>query len=331
MTLVKAKNFDALASKGFSPAAIAQLREQWEVTPAIVPTFGTVIDEPKPVAGEILPVLGTTYLIEEAKRLRAIIRQREKTINAEQRYLTADKWLYGQILSRIKATCKHGDWEPALKAIGENYQRADEAIKIGEHFKNEVEAGKCPVRKALKLIRKRTTPAEDTYATPDWLYGRLDNTYHFGLDAAACADNAKCSQFISPEQDALKQNWRKLSKGRAVFCNPPFCQIEVFVRSGWEQSNKGKGVVVVMIVPIWQSRDWFKEVVLKYGEVRFIGKKVIYQGTGTKAGSVSGWAHGSPAIMETLVAVFRKGQKALLGAPVVGSSRQDGTEAKAVA
>ena len=47
-----------------------------------------------------------------------------------------------------------GAWEKALTAIGDNRQRADENIKIASLFTSVEDAGKCPVRRALKPIRK---------------------------------------------------------------------------------------------------------------------------------------------------------------------------------
>ena len=72
-------------------------------------------------------------LIDEAKKLRAEIVLREKAIMAKKKYLTANKWRYGQVLAAINVETKKqakGDWKKALTAIGETYQRADENIKI---------------------------------------------------------------------------------------------------------------------------------------------------------------------------------------------------------
>lgn len=57
------------------------------------------------------------------------------------------------------------------------------------------------------------------WGTPQELFRALDGEFHFGLDAAATADNAKCSRFFSPEEDGLTQSW---DVGAGVFCNPPY-------------------------------------------------------------------------------------------------------------
>ena len=105
---------------------------------------------------------GMTDLIDEAKKLRAELRQAEKAKRASEKYVTAVKWRYGQILAVIHVEAKKhkGDWNKALAEIGENRQRADEIIKIGLCFGSAEEAGKCPVSRALKLIRKGAKGSE---------------------------------------------------------------------------------------------------------------------------------------------------------------------------
>ena len=277
----------------------------------------------KAASPSIFPTVGKMEgLIAEAKQLRATVNRREKNIRQEQKYLTADKWRYGQILAEIKSCCKRkGEWKNALKAIGETYQRADENIKIACYFKTEKDAGKVLVRRALKLIRKNRNPEDDDFVTPDWLFQRLHKRYDFTLDAAATKQNTKCRIYITAETDALKQDWRKWSKGGAVFCNPSFLIAKDFVTKAWQEAQKG--IVVVMIVPLYQSQDWFKDYVLTYGEVRFIGKKATYQGGGSREGVAAGMGTGGANSMETLVIVFRKDQKAFLGDVVVKSYREE--------
>ena len=116
-----------------------------------------------------------TDLIDEAKNLRAEMIQAERAITAGTKYLTAVKWRYGQLLAVIHSEAKKkgkGEWEKALTAIGDNRQRADENIKIASLFTSAEEAGKCPVRRALKLIRKQgyaseaERPADKTSGPP---------------------------------------------------------------------------------------------------------------------------------------------------------------------
>lgn len=45
------------------------------------------------------------------------------------------------------------------------------------------------------------------WETPQYLFNALDARFHFGLDACAIPENAKCENFFTPKDDALKQNW----------------------------------------------------------------------------------------------------------------------------
>lgn len=46
------------------------------------------------------------------------------------------------------------------------------------------------------------------WCTPQDFFNTLNEEFHFGLDAAATPESAKCSKFFTPEQDGLKQSWQ---------------------------------------------------------------------------------------------------------------------------
>lgn len=77
------------------------------------------------------------------------------------------------------------------------------------------------------------------WRTPKQLFDQLDQEFHFVLDAAATAQNAKCSLFFTPETDGLSQSW---DCGGAVFCNPPYGRdIGKWVKKAYEESIGGGG------------------------------------------------------------------------------------------
>ena len=57
------------------------------------------------------------------------------------------------------------------------------------------------------------------WCTPSDFFKKLDNEFHFALDAAATEKTTKCSKFFTPETDGLAHSWLA---GGAVFCNPPY-------------------------------------------------------------------------------------------------------------
>jgi site-specific DNA-methyltransferase (adenine-specific) len=90
--------------------------------------------------------------------------------------------------------------------------------------------------------------------TPDALFRKLNDEFHFTLDAAATANNAKCEQFFT---------------GERVWLNPPFGRgMREWVRKAWESSRAG--ALVVMLVPSATDMDWWHDYVLEADEVRFI-------------------------------------------------------------
>ena len=47
----------------------------------------------------------------------------------------------------------------------------------------------------------------DNWATPQWLFDKLDKIFSFSLDPCASVDNAKCKKFYTKEEDGLQQDW----------------------------------------------------------------------------------------------------------------------------
>lgn len=59
--------------------------------------------------------------------------------------------------------------------------------------------------------------ATDLWSTPQDFFDKLNDEFHFDLDACAIPENAKCEKFYTPEQDGRKQPWKV-----TVWCNPPY-------------------------------------------------------------------------------------------------------------
>ena len=54
---------------------------------------------------------------------------------------------------------------------------------------------------------------EEKWATPQDFFDKLNDEFHFTLDAAASPDNAKCANYFTEEQDGLAQSWRGIQCG----------------------------------------------------------------------------------------------------------------------
>lgn len=68
------------------------------------------------------------------------------------------------------------------------------------------------------------------WETPQDFFDKLNEQYHFELDACATPQNAKCKNFFTRKEDALLQNWGGWT---TIWCNPPYGK-EV---GKWVQNN----------------------------------------------------------------------------------------------
>jgi len=105
------------------------------------------------------------------------------------------------------------------------------------------------------------------YPTPDWLFKKLDEEFHFDLDPAATPENAKCPNYYTKEQDGLRQPWYG-----NVFLNPPYGkEIKKWMKKAYEEVKVYKRAnVVVALIPSRTDTSWWHDYVMKADEIRFI-------------------------------------------------------------
>lgn len=110
--------------------------------------------------------------------------------------------------------------------------------------------------------------ARQDWETPLELFDPLHKEFGFTLDAAASQQNTKVSQYFSAEDNALTKSWGR----NIVWLNPPYgtntAPIKIWVEKAYQESLKG--ATVVMLIPARTNTNWFHDICLKHGEVRFI-------------------------------------------------------------
>ena len=117
----------------------------------------------------------------------------------------------------------------------------------------------------------------DLWETPQDLFDKLNNEFHFTLDVCANPENAKCDSFYTKEQDGLSQPWKGV-----VWCNPPYGkQIGSWVRRGFFASLSGN--TVVMLLPARTDTRWFHEYIYGKAEIRFIRGRLKFGGSKNSA------------------------------------------------
>lgn len=122
---------------------------------------------------------------------------------------------------------------------------------------------------------------KDDWETPQDLFDRLNERFHFTLDAAASAENAKCERFYTKEDDALTKDWDGI-----VWCNPPYTRGDLtdrFVRKGYEEAVRGS-LVVMLLAARTDTKRWHDYIMNKAIMVWFIrGRLQFVDGKHTAA------------------------------------------------
>ena len=90
----------------------------------------------------------------------------------------------------------------------------------------------------------------DEWRTPQWLFDTLNDLFHFDIDVACTDDNAKVDHYFTVDEDGLTQPWVG-----TCWMNPPYSQVELWMKKAWEKSQKG--ATVVCLVPSRTDTYWW--------------------------------------------------------------------------
>lgn len=123
------------------------------------------------------------------------------------------------------------------------------------------------------------TKEADVRETPDSLYLPLEREFKFDLDACATHANARCPLYFTedgmwakpvadglviPGEPGMMDDRHGLTgswKGRRVWCNPPFSDIESWVLKAWTSEAN----LVCMLVPATRTEQgWWHDLIEPY-------------------------------------------------------------------
>lgn len=108
------------------------------------------------------------------------------------------------------------------------------------------------------------------WATPQAFFDLADAEFHFTLDAAASADNAKCAKYYTETDCGLLNEWTG-----AVWCNPPYGRgISDWIRKGYEASQAG--ATVVMLIPARTDTAYWHDYVMRAAEIRLLRGRLVF-------------------------------------------------------
>ena len=106
------------------------------------------------------------------------------------------------------------------------------------------------------------------WPTPQSLFDGINAEFNFTLDAAASGKNKKCDLYIGEDTNSLAVEWGR----HTVWLNPPYGaksgSLQQWVQKAYSASLKG--ATVVMLIPARTNTNWFHDICLSKGEVRFV-------------------------------------------------------------
>jgi hypothetical protein len=89
----------------------------------------------------------------------------------------------------------------------------------------------------------------------------------------ALPENAKCTDYFTPAQDGLRQEWHGVCRA-----NPPYgLVLRQWVAKAYESSKSG--ALVVCLLPVRTDTVWWQTYVLPYAEIRFLPKRLKFGGS----------------------------------------------------
>lgn len=110
---------------------------------------------------------------------------------------------------------------------------------------------------ALRFMKElQGTRDSDNYATPKKFYDRLNSEFNFDFDPCP----------LRSEFDGLLTEWNG-----SIFCNPPYSNIEPFIRKGLDEIRLFNAKVIVYLIPVRSDTKYWHELIMKRAdEIRFV-------------------------------------------------------------
>jgi phage N-6-adenine-methyltransferase len=102
----------------------------------------------------------------------------------------------------------------------------------------------------------------DEWRTPASVYDALHAEFGFVLDPCPMRDEF---------WDGLFRPWQF-----PAFCNPPYSQISAWVKKAFEESRRGR---VVLLTPSRTDTRWWHDYVMRASEIRFIRGRLRFNGS----------------------------------------------------
>lgn len=97
----------------------------------------------------------------------------------------------------------------------------------------------------------------DDRAIDPQFWSQLDDRFHFTIDVAASAENARHARYYTADDDGLAQSWA----GERVWCNPPYSDIAPWIVKTW---HSGAELVVMLLPANRTEQNWWQNLIEPY-------------------------------------------------------------------
>lgn len=104
------------------------------------------------------------------------------------------------------------------------------------------------------------------WETPQDLFNKLNDEFHFTLDVASTHENAKCTRHFTIDENGLEQDW----DDEIVWLNPPYGRhIDDWIEKAWREALWNNATVVCLIPARTDTKYWHSYC-MDAAEIRFI-------------------------------------------------------------
>lgn len=161
----------------------------------------------------------------------------------------------------------------------------------------------------MSFFKTKFESHKQEWETPDDLFNRLNEEFHFDIDLAADSRNCKCVPYYNRKDNALNQTW----KG-TCWLNPPYGakehKLSDWVKKAYLETRK-RGCTVVMLIPARTNTRWWHDYCMKATEIRFLNGR-------PKFGDAE---HGLPQPLALVVFRCNRSHPRLASYPATNDSR----------
>ncbi len=126
-----------------------------------------------------------------------------------------------------------------------------------------------PVIKMGIFDKDKFKSENQSWETPDDLFSKIDNLFHFTRDVCASEKNTKCEKFWTEEDSCLDKSWDGVN-----WMNPPYKDMKKFIKKAFDERNNA---ITVCLIPARTNTKWWHEWCMQ-GEILFICGRPKFKG-----------------------------------------------------